>query len=519
LFLRTASLGYYITLNEKGTIMKKFLLTMFAVVFLLIIIWFLLFLMTKEPQQAAYYRLPSNPPGSENVLTNQEALQDYYFFKDALENNHPALYHFVSKDSLEEMFFKIKQVLEEQSKVTIGELYLSLKEITGAIDDIHTNVYAPVYKNEKIIPLTVQLIGEDLYVTEVLPPVSIPIGSQLISIDASPIQDIIKKVSIYSNTPLISGTNVFVQDSLMRLFPRLMNTKESCVVEYSFEGHLIKQEIPLIVLQENQGQNNAHENIITQYVFQKNDLKIPVLEINRFSGTDFNDYKKVVDSFFEEYANTENIVIDIRHNSGGSTSWGNYVLNYFAPDQYKTHDRFEYLISDHAKEKLGYEFHRRLYYKKIPSLFWDTPLYKIIPGVQALGRVMHSENGERFSEHPLYTKNTLKENERYQVHVFLLIGERTGSAAIDFASAFKYNEMGTVVGRETYHPDSFSGNITYHTLPNSSLFFANAVTYSIAARGEDDGKGVVPDYWVDYSLEDYLENTDKDLETVLKLVN
>ena len=497
--------------------MKKILLTVFVILLVLIIIWFVLVLFNEEPQQADHYKLPSNPPNSNTILSIKEAIEDYLFFKDALENNHPALYHFISKEALEEKFLQVRETLEQYSEISVGQFYLTLKEIPGAIDDIHTNVYAPIYSDEKIMPLKVQVINEKLFITDAIPPVSIPEGSQIISIDASPIQDIIKRVTIYSNTPLNTGTNVFVQDYLMRLFPRLMNTKDSCVVEYSFEGHLIKQEIPLIVPQENERKNNSNENVITKYVFQKNDLKIPVLEINSFSGTDFNDYKKVVDSFFEEYANAEKIVIDIRHNSGGSTSWGNYVLNFFAPDQYKTHDCFEYLVSDHAKEKLGYEFHRRLYYKKIPSLFWDTPLYKIIPGVQALGRVMHSENGERFSESALYTKNTLKENERYQGHVFLIIGERTGSAAIDFASAFKFNEMGTVVGRETYHPDSFSGNITYHTLPNSGLFFANAVTYSIAARGKDDGKGVIPDYWVDYTLEDYLENTDKDLETVIDL--
>jgi len=498
--------------------MKKNLLSLFVIIVVLISIWFVLLLFTEEPQQADYYQLPSNPATYNTLLTKQEAIEDFFFFKDAMDNNHPALYRFISKEALDEKFLQVSDSLEQRTEITVGELYLMLKEIAGAIDDIHTNVYAPVYLDEKIIPLKVQLIEEKLFLTEAIPDFSIPVGSQIISIDASPVQDIIKRISIYSNTPLNTGTNVFVQDYLMRLFPRLMNTQDSCIVEYTFEGNLEKTEIPLILPEENEKTNNSKEDIIRDYVFQQNDLEIPVLEINRFSGTDFNAYKKAVDNFFEEYGNSENIFIDIRNNSGGSTSWGNVVLNYFAPDRYKTHDRFDYLVSDHAKEKLGFEFHRRLYYKKIPSLFWDSSLYKIIPGVQALGKLMHSENGERFSENVLYTKNTLKESKRYQGHVFLLISERTGSAAIDFASAFKYNEMGTVVGRETYHPDSFSGNITYHTLPNSGLIFANAVTYSIAARREDDGKGVLPNYWVEYSLDDYLNHTDKDLETVLEIV-
>ncbi|MFW6248326.1 MAG: S41 family peptidase [Bacteroidota bacterium] len=132
---------------------------------------------------------------------------------------------------------------------------------------------------------------------------------------------------------------------------------------------------------------------------------------------------------------------------------------------------------------------------------------------------MNSENGERFSEGALYTKNTKNSEERYKGTVFLLISERTGSAAIDFASIFKFHQMGTIVGRETYHPDSFSGNITYHSLPNSGLIFANSVTYSIAARGNDDGRGVMPDYSAKYNLEDHLNNIDRDLETVSEIVS
>jgi len=499
--------------------MKKILLTVSVIVLVLIIICFVMLLFTEEPQQADYYQLPSNPPSSDTLLTKQEAIDDYLFFKNALENNHPALYRHISKDALEEKFSQVKLSLELQEEVSVGRFYLFLKEITGAIDDIHTNVYAPVYTDEKIIPLKVQLMDEKLFVTEAIPPVSIPVGPQLISIDASPVQDIINRITIYSNTPLKNGTNVFVQDYLMRLFPRLRNTQDSCFVEYAFEGNLEKTEMPLIIPEEEVRPNNPKEDIIREYVFKQNDLEIPLLEIKRFSGTDFNAYKKVVDGFFESYGNSENMIIDIRHNSGGSTSWGNVVLNYFALDQYKTHDRFEYLVSDYAKEKLGFEFHRRLFYKKIPSLFWDTPLYKIIPGVQALGRLMNSENGERFSENALFTKNSIHEKDRYKGNVFLLISEKTGSAAIDFASAFKYNEMGTVVGRETYHPDSFSGNITYHSLPNSGLIFANSVTYSIAARGIDDGRGVIPDFSANYNLEDLLNNNDRDLEIVSELVS
>ncbi|MFP4461538.1 MAG: hypothetical protein ACLFQE_05010 [Thermotogota bacterium] len=56
-------------------------------------------------------------------------------------------------------------------------------------------------------------------------------------------------------------------------------------------------------------------------------------------------------------------------------------------------------------------------------------------------------------------------------------------APIDLASIFKYQQMGTVVGRETYHPDSFSGNITAHALPNPGLIFANSVTILLKPGG------------------------------------
>ncbi|MFW6248327.1 MAG: hypothetical protein ACOC4J_00995 [Bacteroidota bacterium] len=349
--------------------MKKCLLILLFILILFVLIWFVLLAFTKEPQQVEYFEIPSGVPPSDLKLSKREAVEDLSFFKHSLEENHPALYQYVSKSDLDKKFSSIHASIENMHEITVDQFYLTLKEITGVIDDIHTNIYPPSSKNQSIPPLKIVLIQNEIYTIEENQNIPIPMGSSLMTINGYPIQDLIQLVASYSNTPLRTGTEVFVQDNFMRLLPQLIGIKNECIVEYSHDGILGEAKVLIgDSLDHIHVTNTATEDILT-YVNQNQGIEIPVLKINKFSGNDFRTYRKVVDSFFKEYAESEYCVVDIRDNTGGNSSWGNYVLNYFAPDQYKTHDRFEYLVSDHAKEKLGFEFHRRLYYKKIPLLF------------------------------------------------------------------------------------------------------------------------------------------------------
>ena len=84
--------------------MKRILLSVLFILILIVLIWLVLLVFTKEPQQADYYKLPSGVPPSDVKLSKREAVEDLSFFKHSLEENHPALYRYVSKSDLDKKF-------------------------------------------------------------------------------------------------------------------------------------------------------------------------------------------------------------------------------------------------------------------------------------------------------------------------------------------------------------------------------------------------------------------------------
>ena len=93
----------------------------------------------------------------------------------------------------------------------------------------------------------------------------------------------------------------------------------------------------------------------------------------------------------------------------------------------------------------------------------------------------------------------------------------TNSAAVVFAAAFKENDMGIVVGRETGGRMTFSSDPINVELPNSRLRASIPVAV-LALPGDNPDRGVIPDINVEYTVEDFIREKDKDLEAVTELI-
>ena len=163
---------------------------------------------------------------------------------------------------------------------------------------------------------------------------------------------------------------------------------------------------------------------------------------------DFNDeYKKTVKEFFEKVDETgaENIIVDLRKNSGGNSYVADYFLKYIDVNGYNT---------------------------------WSS--------ARRVGNHLDTHDQE-------YIKNDHLEP-KFSGNVYILTSTLTYSAAMDFTMYFMDNDLGKVVGEPSGNlPDSYGDCLSFST-PNSKLGFN--VSYKKWQRIDTSksGEPLTPDY-------------------------
>ena len=103
----------------------------------------------------------------------------------------------------------------------------------------------------------------------------------------------------------------------------------------------------------------------------------------------------------------------------------------------------------------------------------------------------------------------LKKNDlRFDGNVYLLISHRTFSSAASFSWAFKYFEMGTVIGEESGGMAVCFGDIIHQQLPYSKInYWVSYKKFYMYGATDENNHGTIPHYIVpsenamDYTIE------------------
>jgi hypothetical protein len=85
--------------------------------------------------------------------------------------------------------------------------------------------------------------------------------------------------------------------------------------------------------------------------------------------------------------------------------------------------------------------------------------------------------------------------------------------------AFSCYGEGTIIGEETGGVTVSFGDIHVFKLPNTGLKIMTSWEQAFGSCGIDNQRGVIPDYIVKNSIEDYINHTDRVLEFTLNLIN
>ncbi len=474
----------------------------------------------EPPTESDYYQVEWPPVDSRETIDSESALADLDYLVSRLYEVHPMPFRFTEESQFLQEVHEARAVLSSREGISINkeELYFILQKVAASLLDIHTFISRPTMQLDSIFPLQIRIIeGRIFNVGSYDDSQHIPAGAEILSINRVSSDVIVSETRKLMGTPISEAAYRDIESLFIVYIDRLFDLKAPYIIEYSYQEQVHVESVP--TLESIPPALRTREEAIDSYVIETDDMLVPVLVLNRFFDEEDRPFFPYVREFFTDHSEAPCVIIDARGNSGGSLTWGEYVLGHLT--NLRTIERNSnkiFKVSNTARDKLEYELHNRYYHMGVPRFMWNWKIHWLFRETRHIGRVVYGESGDMIETGPLVWRNPVDRRFRYSGEAILLIDEKTGSAAVSFAAMFKSGKAGTIIGRETAHSDSYTGELTRHMLPESGLVFGLPISYVTAARGVDDGRGVLPDHKVSYSLEDIIAEEDLDLELALQLI-
>jgi C-terminal processing protease CtpA/Prc len=235
-----------------------------------------------------------------------------------------------------------------------------------------------------------------------------------------------------------------------------------------------------------------------------------ILYCNAFTEDNPETFHKLIDSLFTKtrILKMKNLIIDLRKNEGGYEGYEDYVFSYLTSKKYEkykyvqtlalNYSFYEYTRNVNTSEKQkGFESSLRLENEQIND-----------------GRILRKK-GILNPENP--KPNSFKGN------VFVLTSGSTSSGGSEFASLIKTNTDAKFIGQETgggYYGNT-SGMFLVLILPTSKITIRIPLLKFIVNVKENFpfGRGVIPDYQIEPTIDEYLNGYDTELEFAKRLTN
>ncbi len=407
--------------------------------------------------------------------------KDLQYLRQVLEENHPKLYKYTSKEDLALLYTEAEKQLKNQDKMSELDFYLLIAPIVESIKCGHTRILLTDRFKEKelsskhILPIDIKVINKELYILNTITDDSLKIqGKRIKEINGMSSEHLIQKCfKIFPS----DGQNETAKEWAMNRMPfsflsMLLNFPET--YQLTLEDESIQQDqqieikaIPLSdFLKVKQSALTATNNNILDFKLLK-DKSIAILTIKTFQTIKGINHTEFYKNVFTEIKNNniKNLVIDLRDNGGGDPENSALLLTYLIEEDFIYFD----------KNALGYAD-----YKK--SIKPSDLLFK--------GESFCFCNGGSFS------------------------------SSGHFLSLYKMHHVGLIIGEQSGGSYTCNDNSNIFTLPHSKLRINTARSiYSTQVNPELFTKGLNPDVRVNYTIQDYLNGSDKEFNYLKELLS
>lgn len=453
------------------------------------------------------------------VFSPAELREDFDVFRGSIEEMHPGLYWYTSKEEMDQSFNRVSQNLEKE--LSEMEFFRMLAPIISKIRCSHTWI-APskelsfkTREERPLFPLEIKLINQKVYCSinwsdndEIKP------GNEILKINGLTVDSLVSLVQVsYTGDGFIkTWKNYLFENYFRNFFAYFVNQPNSFEVEFvDLDGNVKISTIEALTIEVLRNRKKAilkpRRNINLEFL----DKKIALLDIRDFNpwkeGKKKKSFKKVLDQSFEsiDSSKVDNLIIDLRGNTGGYEKYGLRLLSYFKDDTFIGYKHIKFKATS---------FKYRKYSKTGSVLFM---IFKALMNHEKVNDTTYLLKNDR------NIKPVAPLTPTFNGNAYILIDGGSISTTSDFASLFQYHDLGVFVGEETGGSSiGNSGNFSFNlTLPNTKIRYELPIAQyilNVDATAEMNGRGVIPDYPVDRNISDILNDEDTQLNFVLDLI-
>lgn len=410
------------------------------------------------------------------VFTAEKYRDDLDQLGKTLLKVHPNATKFISEKDFWKVVEQKKSLVTDRT--TFAEFAWHCNEIIASVRCSHTEMGRFYIENEMLpprlkFPLLTRLVDKRLYVIDSLDNVGkVKTKDEILSINGVAVSQLIE--DIY---PHITAQG-FIQTTKRHVF----NMWSTVMIPYALGfpetySIVLKGKAPPIILNKQEGEIKRRSNPIYRCkdglcLEFLDDQKTAVMSITTFNYYPFNNldvFKKFVDKSMAEINSKgiKNLIVDVRWNGGGSQMASIHLLRYLV---------------------------------KKPFVYYST--------VEFEGKTGKIEGEEAFAPF---------EN-RYKGKLYFMIDGLGNSTTGHFMSLVKVLNLGTIVGEELGSNQFCSAGQKICRLKHTKLeYYVANNTHESTATSLPDETGILPDYYVAQSIDDYLKGIDTVKEFTINL--
>jgi len=460
----------------------------------------------------------TNQSAISKKYTAAELKEDTKILKDVTIAMHPAIGIYQSKNYYTNLFDIFISKLNDS--LTEKEFRIKLKLLMENLHCGHTDVinskkyYREINKNKLNFSTLLFLpIQNKLYVIGDLNKKKdtslLKIGTEIIRINGIAVDSIINysKRFISSDGYNQTSKNHFIQLSFNNFLVGLFGRPDTFNIDY-LAGTKIKnlkysafktKSLPLLQLQKKEDSLfTKYKRAQIKYRFLDLQNKTMLLKISAFSPVQSAKAYRKIFKKLQKYQ-TDNLVIDLRNNGGGSIENAYRLLSY--------------LIDTSENQTLRTNI-KKYPYKKYTRGNVLFKLTRFVFGILSKKETKFETDNYTFTIKP-------RKKNHFNKKILVLINGGSFSASILVAAYLKNNNRAEFIGEETGGTieGCNAGVMPYYKLPNTNVRVRmpafrviNDVCPKITAHG------LLPDYKTKYSLTDYIQQIDVDLIKVKEIL-
>lgn len=443
----------------------------------------------------------------------QQLQEDLQIAKRVLEEAHGGMYRYRSKAYIDQQFVDAQAALSH-SNDALG-FHRLLKPTIASIACGHTTALLPLsikesLKHELLLPFEVKILQGRVFVFRDLSGTNQFAGQEILSINGMDIHSIVRTMTNAmhgdGNIPTMRAIEVgraFKELLFTMLQMRgefkvvLRNPKSKTVKQHQIEGKELEALKQIWAKQYPQDQDS--DRFLNTFFFEQG--KIAYLKIDNFSvARTEKDGASILKETFEAIRDqgSHTLVIDLRDNGGGEDALGKLLFSHLVDQPFSYYDALtvktdNYTMDQYAEEPI------RLKAKWLSAR----------PDGQ-FNFLKHPNLGIQQPSLPTF-----------KGRVLILINGGSYSTTAEFLTQAHTHHRATFIGEES--GGAYFGNTSGHhmllTLPNTKVrLVVPLMTYQLSTQGQHEAdRGVMPDYPVQRTIDDYLQGRDPEWNLALSL--